>query len=236
MKKHQKRLTIPRTWKLPKKTKKWAPKTSPGPHPKEWSIPIIVAIRDMLKLCDTASEGRKILAARDVLVDGKAITNSKYPIGFMDVISIPKNNSFYRMLLDKRGKLVLTPIPKENSIWKMVRIINKTSLKGGKIQLTLHDGRNILIKTDRFKTKDVLTIELPGKKLLGAYQFSKGNLAMITGGTHAGSISRIEDFTITKSSKPNIVTFEGGLSTVMDYIFIIGKKTPEITVPEVNVI
>jgi len=197
---------------------------------------MLVAIRDMLRLCDTAREARKILAAREVLVDGKIITDPNYPLGFMDVLSIPKINSFYRVLFDKRGKLALTPIPKENSIWKMVRITNKTSLKGGNIQLNLHDGRNILLKKDRFKTKDVLKIEIPTQKMLGAYPFSKGNLAMIIGGKHAGSIHRIEDITITKSSKANIVKMEGSISTIMDYIFIIGKKTPEITVPEVEVI
>ena len=197
---------------------------------------MLVAIRDMLRLCDTAREARKILAAREVLVDGKIVTDPNYPLGFMDVLSIPKINSFYRVLFDKRGKLALTPIPKENSIWKMVRIINKTSLKGGNIQLNLHDGRNILLEKDRFKTKDVLKIEIPTQKMLGAYSFSKGNLAMIIGGKHAGSIHRIEDITITKSSKANIVKLEGSISTIMDYIFIIGKKTPEITVPEVEVI
>lgn len=236
MKKHLKRLTIPRSWKLPKKTFKWAPKTSPGPHGKEGSVPMLVAIRDMLKLCDTASEARKIMAAREVLVDGKVITNPKFPLGFMDILSIPKINSFYRVLFDKRGKLVLTPIPKENSIWKMVKIRSKTSVKGGKIQLNLHDGRNILLEENRFKTKDVLKIEIPTQKMLGAYPFVKGNLAMIIGGKHVGNIYRIEDISITKSSKSNIVTLEGGISTVMDYIFIIGKKTPEITVPEVEVI
>ncbi|MDP6155706.1 MAG: 30S ribosomal protein S4e [Candidatus Thermoplasmatota archaeon] len=236
MKKHQKRLTIPRRWKLAKKTQKWAPKTSPGPHSKEWSVPVLVVLRDMLELCDNASEARKILAARDVFVDGKVITNPNHPVGFMDVFSIPKNNIFYRVLFDKRGKLVLTSIPKENSIWKMVKIMDKKTLKGNKIQLNLHDGRNILLEKDRFKTKDVLKIEIPSQKMLGAYKFSKGNLAMIIGGAHAGSIYRIEDFTVTKSSKPNIVTLEGGISTIMDYIFVIGKKTPEITVPEVKVI
>ncbi len=236
MTKHQKRLTIPRSWKLPKKVKKWAPKTSPGPHSTEWSVPILIALRDMLEVCDTASEARKILAGRNVFVDGKVIINPKHPVGFMDVLSIPKTNSHYRVLFDKRGKIVLTPIPKENSIWKMVKIVDKTTVKKGLTQLNLHDGRNIIVKNDRFKTKDVLKMEIPGQKMLGVYQFAKGNLAMITRGKHAGSIHRIEDFSITRSSKPNIVTLEGGLSTIMDYIFIIGKKTPEITVPEVKVL
>lgn len=236
MSKHQKRLTIPRSWKLAKKVFKWAPKTSPGPHSKEWSVPVIVAMRDMLKVCDTAREARKILAARDVLIDGKVVINPKYPVGFMDVMSIPKTNSHYRVLFDKRGKIVLTPIPKENSIWKMVKIVNKKTVKGGRTQLNLHDGRNIVVKNDRFKTKDVLKMEIPGQKMLGVYQFSEGNLAMITGGKHAGSIHRIEEITVTRSSRPNIVNLEGGLSTIMNYIFIIGKKTPEITVPEVKLL
>ncbi len=236
MKRHQKRLTIPRKWTLPKKEFKWAPKSIPGPHSKEDSVPLGVALRDMLNVADNAREVRKLLGERNILVDGKVRTDFRFPLGFMDVLSIPKINEHYRILLDRRGKIALRPIPKSNSIWKMCKVINKTTVKDGKIQLNLHDGSNILLEKDKFKTKDVLKLEVPSKKVLGHYPFKDGVSVMVIGGKHAGTITSIDEFNITPSSKPNMVKLTDGFSTIMDYIFVVGKKTPEIKIPEVSIV
>ncbi|HOV51863.1 MAG TPA: hypothetical protein PKV83_02895, partial [Methanothrix sp.] len=53
---HQKRLTIPVSWPVARKTSVWVPKSSPGPHSAMESIPLLVVIRDMLKLVDDARE------------------------------------------------------------------------------------------------------------------------------------------------------------------------------------
>ena len=51
--KHIKRYAVPRTWLIPKKTKTWAVKSSPGPHAQDSSIPLMVALRDILKIGET---------------------------------------------------------------------------------------------------------------------------------------------------------------------------------------
>ena len=152
---HLKRLVAPKTWVIERKTKKWAVRPSPGPHPMEKSIPLLLLIRDYLKYADTAREARRIIGNREVIVDGKPQTNPKFPCGLMDVISIPKIEEHYRILLDSKGILRLTPIAAEDAKWKLCRIDNKTTVKNGKIQLNLHDGRNI-IADGNYKTGDVL--------------------------------------------------------------------------------
>lgn len=236
MKKHQKRLTMPRKWNLPRKVHPWAPKLLPGPHDQENSLPLGIIIRDILKLADNARETKKILGARNILVDGKVRKSFKFPVGFMDVISIPKNNEYYRLLLDGRGKLVLTPISKSETVWKLVKIVNKRTIKKGQFQLNLHDGRNILLEKNKFNTKDVIKLEIPTQKMLGHYPFEEGKVAMIIGGKHAGTISHIENVTVSRSSKPNIVTLSDGFSTIMDYVFVVGKKMPVIKIPEVSIV
>ncbi|MEM4702703.1 MAG: hypothetical protein QXK77_04675 [Archaeoglobaceae archaeon] len=50
---------------------------------------------------------------------------------------------------------------------------------------------------------------------------------MIIGGTHAGEIGRVKSYKIVKGSGANLVTVETGLgeiTTIEDYIFVIGKK------------
>lgn len=234
MSKHLKRLAMPRVWTIPKKTHVWSVRPSPGPHPKEQSVPLLYVLRDLLKVCDTGSEARRIIGAREILVDGKIVKDYKRPVGFMDVIAIPKINGYYRTLLDSKGKIRLVRITREEASWKLVRIENKTTTPKGKIQLNLHDGRNVLVQEDVYRTGDVLKLEVPSQAILTRYQMTDGNVAMIIGGKHAGRIAPISSYIVTRNPKPNIVEFKEGFSTVKDYVFVVGTRTPEITVPEVS--
>lgn len=227
---HLKRLKAPKTWRIERKVAKWTVKPSPGPHPVDRSIPLLIVVRDLLKLADTGREARKIIAAREILVDGRARRDYKFPCGFMDVISIPKMNEYYRVLFDSRGVLQLTKIDEERAKWKLCRIENKTMVKGGKIQLNLHDGRNIVVEGNEYKTGDVLRISVPEQEILEVIPMEKGNLAMIIGGKHTGQIAEIEEVIITRSPLPNIVKLKG-FSTIKPYVFPIGKDKPLVQLP-----
>jgi small subunit ribosomal protein S4e len=226
-----KRLAAPRKWAIPRKTDLWVVKSSPGPHGVSDSLPLMLVLRDRLEICDNASEARYIIGQREILVDGQITTNYKHPVGFMDVISIPKLKEHYRVMLDNRGKLQLISIPEEESRWKLLRIENKTTVKGGKTQLNLHDGRNILVPKNQYKVCDVLKMELATKKILGVYPFDKGYLAMFIGGKHIGRMAKITGKKKTRSPMPNLVVFED-FSTEQDYVFVVGKEASEITIPE----
>ncbi len=236
MKKHLKRLASPRVWSIPKKSNVWTVKQSPGPHPIERSVPLLIMVRDMLGYCDTAREGRRIIGDREILIDGRIVTNYKMPVGLMDVITIPKAKENFRALLDYRGKIRPIRISKDRTFWKLARIENITTITGGRTQLNLHDGRNILINKGKHKPNDVLKIELPSQKILDSYALEKGNVAMIIGGKHSGQIASIENYKVIRSPKPNIVEFSEGFSTILDHVFVVGKKSPEITLPEVSVV
>ena len=235
MSKHLKRLAAPRRWTIPKKTHKWTVKPSPGPHSKEHGIPVMVVIRDYIKHCDTGPEARRIIGAGMIHVDGDRIRDYKRPLGFMDVLSIPETKENFRVLLDNRGKIRMIKISKSEAKWKLTRIENKVTIKGGKVQLNLHDGRNILLKKNKYKTGDVLKIELPFQKILAEYTFEKGNTAMVIDGKHAGQIAPIFDYEVTRSSQPNIVHFKE-FSTIKNNVFVIGHDKPEITIPEASAI
>ncbi len=236
MSKHIKRLASPRVWSIPKKGHVWAVKQSAGPHPIERSIPLLIIVRDMLGYCDTAREGRRIIGARKVLVDGRIVSDYKLPVGFMDVLNIPRANENFRVLLDTKGKIRPVRIPKDRAKWKLARIENITTIKGGKTQLNLHDGRNILTDKKKYKGGDVIKIELPSQKIMNSYALEAGNIAMIIGGKHTGQIATIEDYKIIRSPKPNMVVFKEEISTIKDHVFVVGKKSPEITIPGVSAV
>ncbi len=235
MSNHLKRLTIPKSWKIPKKESKWSVRPAPGKHPIDKSIPLGTVLRDMLHYADTMKEARRIIGSRKVYVDGRPETDYKAPVGLMDVLSIPETGEYYRMLFDSRGKLTLTPIDSERAGWKLVRINDKTTVRGGKTQLNLHDGRNILVDKDVFRTGDVLKMALPEQKILKHLKMESGNRALVIGGKHEGSLAVIEEYESVRGPHPNIVRFKEGFYTVKDNVFVVGTDTPEIKLPEAGI-
>ena len=116
---HMKRLAAPRTWPLKRKVSVWVTKQSAGAHSIEDSMSAVTVLRDMVGACDTAREAKRIIGNREMFVDGKAVKNPKAPVGFMDVISIPKMNLNYRMLITDKGKLALVPIDADEAVWEI---------------------------------------------------------------------------------------------------------------------
>ncbi|MEW6069498.1 MAG: 30S ribosomal protein S4e [Candidatus Thermoplasmatota archaeon] len=229
MNKHLKRLAAPKTWKIPRKGKVWVMKPCPGAHPTQRSYPLLLIIRDFLHYGDTAKECKKIIAKGEILVDSVKAKDHKRPVGLMDILSVPKLQEHYRIVVDSRGKLAPVKIVPQESGWKLTRIENKTTIKGGKTQLNLHDGRNIILDTDMYNTGDTLKIELPTQKILDCYKLETNNFALIIGGKHIGKVAKIVNYQITKSPEPNIVYLEN-FSTIKDNVFVIGREKPEITI------
>jgi len=231
---HQKRLSAPKTYKIPRKVSKWVVKPSPGPHSKD-AIPLLVLVRDFLELADTGREARKIISSGEILVDGVVRKDYKFPVGLFDVVTIPKLEKSYRILFDEKGRYI--PKEVEDADLKLYRISNKTIVKGGKVQLNLFDGTNIL-GSNEYKTKDSILLRIPEKEIIDHLKFEEGALVMITGGTHAGEIGRIKSYKIVRSSAPNLVTVEGeerDITTIEDYVFVVGKKDSEKPVIDLGV-
>jgi small subunit ribosomal protein S4e len=185
---------------------------------------LLIIVRDFLEFADTAKEARKIISSGDILVDGIPRKDYKFPVGLFDVIAIPKIEKSYRMLFDEKGRYI--PKEVEDSNLKLYKITGKTILKGGKVQLNLFDGTNIL-GTNDYSSGDSILLKVPEKTIVQHLKFEEGALVMITGGTHAGEIGKVKQFKVVRGSAPNLVTVEGrdrDITTIEDYIFVVGGK------------
>ncbi|MBQ8373405.1 MAG: 30S ribosomal protein S4e [Candidatus Methanomethylophilaceae archaeon] len=231
---HMKRLAAPRTWPLKRKVSVWVTKQSAGAHSIEDSMSAVTVLRDMVGACDTAREAKRIIGNREMFVDGKAVKNPKAPVGFMDVISIPKMNLNYRMLITDKGKLTLVPIDADEAAWELCRIENKTVVKGGKIQLNLSGGRNIVMDKNDYKCGDSLKVSFDGQKILDSYALAAGSTVLIKDGAHNGSIKTVKEVEVVRGSAPNLVLFTDGTQTIMDNCFVIGNEKAVITLPEAS--
>ncbi|WP_424355351.1 30S ribosomal protein S4e [Methanobacterium sp. MBAC-LM] len=232
--KHLKRFKAPKHWPIHPKENKWTTKPNAGPHAIEGSLPLLLIVRDILGVADNAREAKRIINNGEILVDGRARKDYKFPVGFMDVIEIPKSEKVYRVLPDEKGRLTLQSIAAENKDFKLCKITDKTTIRGGKTQLNLHDGRNHIVDNG-YKVGDVVILKVPEQEISDSIDFAKGNIGLITGGKHTGEIGRIKEINITKSSMPNTVEMETEdkktFLTLKDYVFVIGKEEPAIALP-----
>lgn len=187
------------------------------------SLPLLVLIRDVFKIVETAKEAKTIIKKGDVLVDGKKRKDPHYGIGLFDVVEIPILNKVWRAV-PKNG-LSFIEIPKEESNIKICKIIDKKSLRGNKIQLNLHDGKNI-ITDKKYSTNDSVLVEFPELKIVDHFKFDNNSLGIVIGGKNAGIVTKINKVERNRVWMGIEKTFEVPKNLVM----IVGNKEAAIKI------
>jgi small subunit ribosomal protein S4e len=220
----------PKVAKIARKGSEFIARQSRGPHSASSAVPLSLVIRDLLCLADTAHEVKMILNERRAQVDGKVVKDHRLPVGFMDIVSFPSVNKYYRMLYDAKGRLEPHEIDAKDSTFKLCKIVDKTVAPKGKVQLNLHDGKNVFFDK-KCAVGDVVKVELPSLKVLSLFPLTEGSVAYVTGGKHAGVTAIVKGMTIgTMMRKPLAVLQKGEktFETRKDYVFILGIKEPAI--------
>src|SRR5881409_115574 len=91
-----KREPSPGFWPIHRKEHTWAPRTHPGPHAREKSLPLMVIVRESLGLANIAKEAIRIISAGKVKVDGVVRRDRRFPVGLMDIVQIEGIPQVYR--------------------------------------------------------------------------------------------------------------------------------------------
>ena len=232
---HLKRLRAPDSWHIPKKTNKFITKTAPGPHNAN-AMPIAVWLRDHMRFALTKKEVKQILSQKDIIINGRPCRNPSMGIGIFDIISMPKIGKHYRILRDKKGRHKTIEINAESARTRLAKIRGKTIVPGGKVQLNLRFGANILAD-NRYKPGDSIVISLSDEDrftITDHFPFAVGNMAMVIGGKHSGKIAKITGIQKVPGSVPNRVTLtDANTGTVFDtvetYLYMVGRETPALS-------
>ena len=227
MSNHQKRLSVPNSWPVERKTETYTVKAGAGPHG-EAGVPLLVLLRDVLGYVDSKKEARYALNQGSILVNGDAITDERRPIGMFDILAFTERDEYYRVFPDEGGRLALTPIDGDSAGSRLGKIVNKEQVAGGNFQLTLHDGTNVRVEDgSEYSTNDSLVIDNEDKAIVAHFVYEEGALVTAVDGQHAGQIGTVEEIQVTLGSGSNTVVVENdddGFETVESYVVVIDEN------------
>ncbi|ELZ17148.1 30S ribosomal protein S4e [Haloterrigena salina JCM 13891] len=227
MTKHQKRLSVPKSWPVERKTETFTVKAGAGPHGEE-GVPLVVLLRDVLGYVDSKKEARYALSEDAILVNGEPINDEKRPIGIFDIVAFPGREEYFRVFPDEGGRLALTEIDEDAAGSRLGKIEGKQQVPGGDTQLTLHDGTNVLVEDgSEYETTDSIVVDNDDKSIVAHFPFEEGALVTAVRGNHGGKIGEIDAIDITPGSGPNTVgvsTDDDGFETIQEYIVVIDEN------------
>lgn len=227
-KNHLPTLAAPRPWKVERKKHKWIAKPMPGPHKKDTSITLNLLLRDILGYAKTTKEIKKILNDGNLLVDGRKRKEHKFPIGFMDIIEFPKLKESHKITFNEKGKIDLEKINDNEKTHKICKIINKTAIKNKKIQINLHDGKNIIVDKSPEKVGDSVVIDLKSYKITKVIPMQKNANILLIGGKNIGKKGKLLEVVPGKGIQSTKVIYESEGAkheTLKDYVFVLEEKT-----------
>lgn len=243
---HLKRLNAPKTYPIPRKEiGSFTVRPDPGPHPADRCIPITLVLREVLGYARNLKEAKVLLREREVEVDGRVVTEYDFPIGLMDVISIRSINEHYRVI-PFQERFVLHQISEEEANSKILAIIGKRLVSGGKIQLSLEDGRNIQINPEneekrknilgKYDVSDSLRISLPEQEILDHFRLEEGSYCLIVDGKHMGRHGNLKEIKERKygPTGASTITIESEgkeITSAIEYALILGEEEPVYSLP-----
>lgn len=237
---HTKRLAAPQHLKISVKEAKFTVTPRPGPHSKEESIPLLLIVREYLGYAERGEEAKKIIRMGKIWIDGRSVKDYKFPVGLMDVISIPETGENYRVLPVYGKGLRLIEIPEGESGFKLGKIVRKLHVKGGHLQITLHDGRNIRFKelsgeVMSYNTKDTLKISVPSQTILGYLRLEEGCYGLLVKGPKQGLHGKILEIRRDTAypAKPivKLSTKVGEVTSLLSYVMVVGEEEPWVKLP-----
>lgn len=173
-------------------------------------IPVVVAIRDVLKLAKTSREVKQLIHEGLLSINGRKVKDFKEAIKFFGIFEA-----------DKKYKLTVLPtgrysFEETKDDFRVCKVIGKKMLKGKTIQINLHDGTNFLSK-EKVSIGDSVEIGLDGK-VKKIVHFEKGKNVFVISGNKMGVKGKIVEI---KDGKFTLKTEDGESELDKSHAFVI---------------
>ncbi len=181
---HLIRNKTPKTWPLDRKGTKYLVRPLNGI---KRSLPVLIILREMLKIVKTRREAKALINLGKVKVNGKQVRDDKYSLDLFDILCLDDKNL---RLVYKNKKFALEEVKSDN-LEKVAKVIGKKVLKHGKLQVNLSDSRNY-ITNEKVKVGDSVVVDLKENKIKEVLNFKHGARVMFITGKHIGERGVIE--------------------------------------------
>src|SRR3989344_9195707 len=150
---------------------------------KESAVPVVIAIREMIKLARTAKEVREMIKKRQLKINGQTVYELNDSVQLFNILEVDK---LYRLNLLPTGKFVFEEIKDKE---RLCKIIGKKLLSYG-IQYNMHDGSNLVTK-DKLSVGDSVYLDFSGK-LKSHVTVGKGKDIIVISGKYSGKKGKVD--------------------------------------------
>ena len=171
-------------------------------HNQTESMSLILVMRDILKLVKTKKELKKILNEKKILVNGKIVKETNYPVTLFDSLAIPSVKKFYRVNL--KNKYELTPASESTVGNRIYEVIGKKILPGKKVQLNLSQGRNV-ISSEKINVGNYVVVDFAKNKITKVISLDKGVEVIVIAGKHSGAEGKIKEILTSGEQKVAVI-------------------------------
>lgn len=148
------------------------------------SVPLVIAIRDMLNLASTSKEVKGMIHNKKLKINGKIAKTLTDPISLFSRIEADKN---YLLTILPTGRFSFVET-KENQ--RKLKINGKRLVTGKKLQYSLHDGTTVTSDKE-FSVGDTLIIN-DENKIVKHIVFDKGKEVFAFKGSYIGKEGKIQ--------------------------------------------
>jgi len=148
-------------------------------------VAVVMAVRDILGLAKTSKEVKKMVHEKMLKINGKLVKDIRQAVKVFDVLEAGKS---YRLTLTPQRKFSFEEVDGKTRIAK---VVDKRMVKGGKKQIVLHDGTNIL-SDEKIDIGGSVELEIPSK-FKKFISLEKGRDAFVRKGRMIGSTGKIEN-------------------------------------------
>ncbi len=168
------------------------------------SVSVLFAVRDMLKIAKTAKEVKEMIKNKSLKLNNREVKDERQSLRLFNILHADKN---YILKLNQTGKFYLEPTKSDE---RPCKVIGKTILSKGRVQLNLHDGSNVLSK-DKVKINDTLYLD-KNNKLVKHISFEKGSKIFVTHGKYMGNTGKIDSL----ENNFVLVSLEGNVKSKLE--------------------
>ena len=202
---HIKRKTIGSFWPVAKTGEKYLAVPS---HEQRNAIPLILAMRDVLKLVKTKKELKKILNEKQIMINGRTVKEVNYPLMLYDSLTLPSIKKYYKVTMKGR-RFDMIEVSEEKASTKTYRVMNKRLLENKKLQVNFSQGKN-MITNEKLQTGEFVVIDNKTNKILKVVALKKDVEVLVVAGKHTGKSGKIKDMVEQGKEKVAVIKTQNG--------------------------